>query len=69
MQRVDLDVPKVELLCQLASERRLAASARTGDRDPRQSWNSPRATTTADPPTSIRSIASAVPSTRAYSVE
>ncbi len=31
----------------------------------RQSWNSPRATTTAEPPTSIRSIASALPSTRA----
>src|SRR5581483_8563256 len=69
MERVDLDRTQPGNARELVGERRLAAAARTGDRDPHGSWSSPRATRTAEPPTSIRSTASAVPSARANSVD
>src|SRR5207253_9347538 len=68
MQRVDLDVPDAKCLGELGCAHRLAAAGGAGDRNARHRWNSPRATTTADPPTSTRSTASMVPSTRAKSV-
>jgi hypothetical protein len=52
-QRVDLDVPRVETFGEERREARLPAAARPDDRDARQSRNSPRATITAEPPTSI----------------
>lgn len=51
-QSVDLDVPCVEQLGQASREPRLAAAARADHDEPGHSRNSPRATTTAEPPTS-----------------
>ena len=65
MERVDLDVPEAGAPRKLRRERRLPAPAGARDRDAHQRLNSPRATTTAEPPTSTRSTAPSPPSARA----